>query len=356
MKPNFDNCILNVVSSIMKKYQLSSKYITNQIVDEKIKNAKHVFLILLDGLGKNIVEKHLSVDSFIRSNMKDYITSVYPPTTVAATSAICSGKSPGETGILGWHQYFEEIRQDVVLFKNVTTYTNYPLTINVFNTYLHYIPIIKRFKNVKTFELYPSFKENGFRTFKSMSKEIVNISKLPDATYTYCYWNNPDYLMHELGTNDPKIKKVIKQIDRLLAKAFKNAGDDTVFIIIADHGVVDTVDLFLTDYPDLYSTLIRKPSIEARTIAFKVKDHDKFKLLFENYFGKWFTLYETTQFLEAGYLGNEYTAAQKFLFDYVAVATDKYNIALERDDFIMKAHHAGDTEDEMIVPLSIASK
>ena len=40
MKPNFNNCILNVVSSIMNKYEVNSKYITNKIVEEKIKNAK----------------------------------------------------------------------------------------------------------------------------------------------------------------------------------------------------------------------------------------------------------------------------------------------------------------------------
>lgn len=356
MKPDFNNCILNVVSSIMNKYEVNSKYITNKIVDEKIKNAKHVFLVVLDGLGRNIIEKHLTTDSFIRSNMKDYITSVYPPTTVAATSAICSGMSPGESGWLGWHQYFDEIRQDVVLFKNITTYTNIPLTINVADTYIHYTPIISKFKNVKTFELYPSFKENGFRTFKAMGKEMVNISKLDEPTYAYCYWNNPDYLMHECGTSSPKVRKVVKQLDKTLAKTFKNVGKDTTIIIMADHGVVDTTDLFLTDYPDLYNTLIRKPSIEARTVAFKVKDHETFKTLFKKYFGNWFKLYETSEFLKEGYLGNEYTKATRFLFDYVAVAIDKYNIALERDEFIMKAHHAGDTVDEMIVPLSIVTK
>ena len=37
MKPDFNNSILNVTSSIMKKYNISSKYNSLDVIDKKIR-------------------------------------------------------------------------------------------------------------------------------------------------------------------------------------------------------------------------------------------------------------------------------------------------------------------------------
>ena len=76
MKPDFNNCILNVTASIMNKYQIKSKFSTISIIDEKIMNSKHIFFIILDGLGKNIIENNLDENSFIKKNIAKWIPSV----------------------------------------------------------------------------------------------------------------------------------------------------------------------------------------------------------------------------------------------------------------------------------------
>ena len=73
MKVDYDNCILNVTASIMKKFKVSSNHKSLVPVDVMIKDAKHIFFVVLDGLGKNIIEKHLSETSFIRSNIYKWI-------------------------------------------------------------------------------------------------------------------------------------------------------------------------------------------------------------------------------------------------------------------------------------------
>ena len=356
MKPNFNNCILNVTSAIMAKYHIESKYEVNNLIYDQIKDKKHVFLVVLDGLGKNLVEQHLDQNSFVIKNSIDYITSVFPPTTVAATTSLLSGKAPGETGWLGWHQYFDDFKQDIVLFKNVNFYTGERLTINVANTYLGYNPFYYSFKNVECRELYPNFKENGFNKFSKMIEEMVKISNKQNETYTYCYWNQPDYEIHEFGTKHHIVKKVIKKLDQELNKFMKKCGESTAVIVLADHGLVDTKNLYLKDYPDFLECLVRKPSIESRTLAFKVNNHEKFLELFDKYFGKYFALYDRKTFLESGYLGPDAKKAIPFLGDYIAIATDNYCIAYEKQDPIFKASHAGGTADEMIVPLVIATK
>lgn len=356
MKPDFNNCLLNVTSTIMDHFNVQSDYQIMDDVKAKIKNAKHVFLVVLDGLGKNIIEKNLNEKSFIRKNVCKWITSVYPPTTVAATTSLLSALSPGETGWIGWHQYFSQVEEDVILFKNQTNYTGKTLSIDVANTYLPYIPFYTRFKNVKSRELYPKFRVGGFSSFAKMGKEMIKISSQNNQTYTYCYWDNPDYLIHELGTSHPRVKHLIRKLDKNLEKIYDKINPESAIIVVADHGLIDTKNLYLVDYPDLLECLAKKPTLEARTVGFKIRNKDKFEKLFQQYFGKWFKLYKREEFINEGYLGLNYQKAVPYLGDYIALATDKYCLCYQKEDMEFKASHAGDTDEEMIVPLIVLVK
>ena len=303
MKPDFNNCILNVTASIMKKYQVKSKFSTISIIDEKIKNSKHVFLIILDGLGKNIIENNLDENSFIKKNIAKWITSVYPPTTVAATTAALSGVNPGISGWIGWHQYFQSINADVELFRNTNTYTGKKYNYNVPYMFIPYQPFYTKFKNVICRELYPSFRENGFNSFSEMKEEIIKISKTKDATYTYCYWDEPDHTLHDNGINNETVKEVINDLDKNMADLYNRCGPETTILMIADHGLVDVEFIYLEDYPDFLQTLELLPSIEPRTTSFKVNNKSQFCYLFQKYFGKIFNLYNSEEFIESGLLG-----------------------------------------------------
>jgi len=358
MKPDFNNCILNVTSAIQAKYNISSKYEVNKLVYDKIKSSKHVFLLVLDGLGRNVVEQHLDHNSFIVRNSVDYISTVFPPTTVAATTSLLSGKSPGETGWIGWHQYFEDYKKEVVMFKNTNALTGEKLTVNVANTYLGYDPFYYKFKNVKCSELYPSFRENGYNKFSKMIGEMIKISRSNEETYTYCYWDEPDKDIHMQGVGSKIIKKLVRRLDNSLNEFMKKCGEGTSLIVVADHGLVDIKTFYLTDYPDIVECLVRAPSLETRTIAFKVNNHEKFIQLFKKYFGDYFVLYDRKSFLEGGFLGDDYKKAMPFLGDYIAIATSSYAIEYARNEkeLPFKAAHAGGCEEEMRVPLVIASK
>ena len=356
MKPDFENCILNVTSSIMAHFGINSPYKANEQVLLKLKNAKHIFLVILDGLGKNIIEKNLSSSSFIRTHLTDWISTVFPPTTVAATTSALSGLAPGETGWIGWHQYFKDIDEDVVLFRNFTQVGNVPMPFIVTDRFIPYQPFYEKFNNVSTKELYPGFKKDGFSTFKEMGEEIIRISHSSENTYTYCYWDNPDKLLHEYGTTDSLVKQTIQTIDNELDSIYQSLGPDSTLIMIADHGLVDTSNLYLVDYPDIVACLKRRPTIETRTCSFEVNDLDKFKELFNKYFGKWFTLYDKDTFLQMGYLGSNYQKAIPYLGDYIAIAIDQYCLCYEPSDTVFKANHAGGMKEEMIVPLVILAK
>src|SRR5690554_3658742 len=94
--PDFNNSLINLVATIKDYYHLENKFKILNPLSKLIKNSKHLVLIILDGLGKLILENNLKTDSFLRRNLKSYITSIFPPTTAAVTTMLRSGKLPGD--------------------------------------------------------------------------------------------------------------------------------------------------------------------------------------------------------------------------------------------------------------------
>ena len=103
--PDYNNSIMNVSNSILKYYGVKTNYNGIDILDKKLENEyNHIIYILLDGMGSNIVKKLLKKSDGLRRYMRKEITSVFPPTTVAATDAVISGVPPITNGHLGWVQ------------------------------------------------------------------------------------------------------------------------------------------------------------------------------------------------------------------------------------------------------------
>ena len=95
--PDYENSVLNLINSILKYYNVETKYDGLSVLDEKLKNKyKNIVLIVLDGMGEEILNL-TSPNGFLKSNQKSVITSVFPSTTTAAMTTYYSGKPPIET-------------------------------------------------------------------------------------------------------------------------------------------------------------------------------------------------------------------------------------------------------------------
>ena len=117
--PDYSRCLVNLANSILKKFGAETTADTLPSADRYLAKAyKNVVVLLLDGMGTSIIGKHLSEDGFFRSHLVDTYSSVYPPTTVAATTSILSGLYPNEHGWLGWDVYYPELGRNVTVFRN----------------------------------------------------------------------------------------------------------------------------------------------------------------------------------------------------------------------------------------------
>ena len=90
VKNNYNECITNLACSIRKYFDLEYKHNTLDYIDEILEEyqPKNIVMILCDGMGSNIIDKVLDKDSFLIKNRIKPITTVFPATTVAATTSM----------------------------------------------------------------------------------------------------------------------------------------------------------------------------------------------------------------------------------------------------------------------------
>lgn len=365
IRPDYTNSIVNVTNSILAYYQAKTHHPTHSKLDQYLqeKSPNHIIYVLLDGLGMNVIEHHLPPSAALRKYLMTPITSVYPPTTVAATTAVIAGKTPFETGHIGWVQYFKQEDTNLIVFQNKDFYTGEFQTENLKEKYMSfpsfYSQINAASPHVITKEFFPSFREGGSETFSEEIDKVLLSTHNADVSFNYVYWVEPDLTQHEHGTYSKEVGSVIKQLNEEVTLLFDNVTDDTAVILIADHGLIDVEQLPLFKYDDVTSLLSQKPSIEPRTTTFFVKDgtQELFQERFNRHFHEYYDLMTTEAFLTSGLLGSgqRHPVFKQCLGDFVALAKSNYMFSLHEGKGY-KAHHAGSSEEEMMVPLIVYPK
>lgn len=362
-KPNYKNNLVNFSSSLMKYYGQTSNYPTHGVVDFILsKKYRHVAVIVLDGLGTSIIEKNLNNGSIFKTHQIIKLNSVFPPTTVAATTAIRTGKAPIESGWLGWSLYLNDEDPSVELFSNNEHYTQTPFTKFKTGEVIDNTPFFKKLKKAESYEIMPAFVENGVKTFAEGVDKLLNIVNKDEANFTYFYWTNPDGLMHEHGTSAPIVKVNILELEEQIEKLKENLPDNTCIFITADHGQLDVEPIELYNNTNITRCYRKLPSGEGRATQFYIEDEfkDEFENTFKELYGEYFNLYTKEEFIKSQLAGmfDPHENTKYSLGDYISIATDKYyfQFAEDKDGFVFKGHHAGLTDDEVFVPLILLKR
>lgn len=358
--PDYENCIANLANSILEKFGVCENHQKLGLLESYLeRDYENVVVILLDGMGKCIIQKNLDKDGFFNSHLAGNYSSVFPPTTVAATTSMANGLMPSEHSWLGWDCYYPQIDKNVAVFLNQESGTEQPAAdYNVAWTYCGYESVVSKIRanGGSAYEVAP-FVEPFPDSFEQICQQIRDLCKQPGKKYIYGYWNEPDHIMHQQGCYGEAAKQTVRDLEEqvcLLCEELKN----TLVIVTADHGHMDSEGVALVDYPKIMECLVRMPSIEPRALNLFVKEGkgEQLECEFRKEFGDKFLLLTKEQVLERKLFGSgkEHPNFRKMLGDYLAVAIDDlsiYNTREEADYFV--GVHAGLTEDEMQIPLII---
>lgn len=359
--PNYEECITNLSNSILKHFNLETYHNTLPFIDEILdKDYKNVIVVLCDGMGSILLDELLDKDSFLIKNRRKTVTSVFPPTTTAATTSILSGLNPNEHGWLGWDLYFKKEDKVITMFLNTIKDTNIKAeAYNVATTTYPYESITKKIsKNYETHELL-SFKNEEYRTLKGIVNKIIELSKNNNKKFIYAYYDNPDSLLHEHGINSELVKNEFQNINNSL-KYLCDKIEDSVVIILADHGHIDCKNILLEDYPSIKKLLERTTSIEPRAVSFKVIPDklEEFKNEFDKYFKNDFKLYTKEEIIKSKIFGDGLNNPnfEDAIGDFIAIAISDKSILDNRNLINFKSLHAGLTDREMFIPIIVKEK
>lgn len=363
VKNNYNECLTNLACSIQKYFGLEYKHNTLDYIDEILENKKpkNIVTILCDGMGSNIMDRILEKDSFLIKNRIKSITTVFPATTVAATTSILTGLNPIESGMLGWFMYYKDIDEIITTFigSRQTDKEYRPLkeAIEYRNKHMKETTIMDSLNNETNYKGYPLFPfgKNPYKDINDMFNIIESICNESGKKYIYAYNPEPDSSMHELGCDSNEVKKIIVNLNDAIEELSKKIKD-TIIFVVADHGHINVENIDLNNYPDIVECLSKNTSLEPRTINFFIKEEKKkeFERLFNKYFSSDFDLYTISDVIESKLFGDgeENEIIRDSLGDYLAIAKTNKTL-IYRGFEELKSQHAGYTDDEIYVPLIV---
>lgn len=386
--PDYHNCLVNLSNSILKRFGARTTAGTLALADAYLEGEyRNVVLLILDGLGTSVVERHLEKDGFFRSHMAGSLDSVYPPTTVAATTSILSGFYPNEHGWLGWDIYYPQIGKNVTVFTNreqqkekenaapsaadpegkmkwTEDSLEEALPAAAYNVGFRYTPYQNIVEIIKAsggsayaaMPFMPPYPQSAEAILKLVEK-LCNDS---GRKFVYAYWNEPDSVMHKTGTGSPETHRIVTELEKMVEKTVSGLSD-TLFLITADHGHMDSKNCCLLDYPEIMNCLVRQPSFEPRTLNLFVKEEYKasFPKIFNKYFGDSFVLLAKDEVFSERLFGTgtDRDGLEEMIGDYVALAiSDKSIFITHIGAQEMLGAHAGLTEEEIRIPLIVIEK
>lgn len=362
MTPDYTNTGLNAVSSIARHFHYPLAHSTLPVLDRELeKGYRNAVLILLDGMGIDLIQKALPEDSFFRRHTVHILSALYPSTTANVTTCLECGQSPREAGWLGWTLYFKQIQKPVDVFTNRS---NGEAAAD-FNVAERYIPRDMLYARINAAgyaqaHIISPFGDVKADSFDDMLDAALRLAREPGPHYLYLYWGDPDHTMHMTGCYDPKVFSVLRELEAKTEAFASRLPEDTLLILTADHGLIDGEFHYLAEEaPEILAMLAHAPTVEPRAVSFHVKPACKaaFPAAFEKRFGGHFLLLTGEEFIR-DYLGGGpiRPCVYDFVGDYMALATDAWCIQDHRRDHELKGVHAGLTPQEMQVPLILAGK
>ena len=374
--PDYNNSILNLITSILKYYNVETKHDSLKVLDEKLeKKYRNIVFIVLDGMGEHILKSISPNGYFMKNNIK-CITSVFPSTTTAALTTYYSGKPPFESGWIAWSQYFKEYGRAIDMLFHKESYLKEDISkakINVFESVVNYEPIFNRIENAskgtKAYEITPEYSDR--RSKRSLRAnnltEICDNIKLicknkDENNFIFAYSDNPDGLLHKYGCASQEAKEMVIDAEKQIEKLREELPEDTLIIISADHGHKDITKVYdLLEYPQIQDCLIMPASLESRAVAFWVKEDKKqeFEKLFNKEFSEDFLLLSKEEVLKKHILGygDKHKKIDDFIGNYLAISISSSIIRLQTyladGKPVKKSTHCGLTKEEMEVPLIV---
>lgn len=370
--------LVNLMSSVATALGAGSAYAPlAALPPDALASARHVVMLVVDGLGLDYVRGR---EGALRSHLRRQLTSVFPSTTASAIPVFLTGLAPQQHGLTGWHMYFREIGAVAAplpfrlrtgkqglrdagvtptqLFGLTSLFDRLPVPCHVVSPQ----HIVHSDFNVA---LSGGAQRHGYQTLDELFGTIAGLlQSTAPRSYVYAYWPQLDSLAHEYGIGSAQVAAAFAALDAAFAQLLEAArGTDSVIVVTADHGFVDTDQTIdLDDHPALRDTLLLPLCGEPRAAFAYVREGraQQFEDYVRTQLGDRVDLVPSETLLNQGWLGPgaAHPRLKDRIGDYVLLPRGK---AILRDWLVGEPRHVhvgvhgGTSAAEMTVPLVVAA-
>ncbi len=345
-----------------------------------IADARHVLLLVLDGLGSRWLARH-SAGSALAAHHVAELTSVFPTTTASAITTFLTGDAPQQHAVTGWFMWFRELGAVLSVLPGNPRYggVGYAQAGVDLDKLLGHRPIVERMRTQSVLVSPSYIARSDFNLAHLGNARLVThkspeqlfrasaraIRKAREPSYLYAYWPGLDGIGHEHGMESPQAVAHFRELDERFAAFLESiAGTDTAVLVTADHGHLDcgredVIDL--ADHPDLADCLRIPLCGEPRAAYCYLRPGrvERFRAYWRDRLADRFDLHSSQDLIDAGLFGTG--APHPRLLERVgdmtliscgrAIITER--LPTERD-FSQIGVHGGLSADELYVPLCVA--
>jgi predicted AlkP superfamily pyrophosphatase or phosphodiesterase len=337
--------------------------------------AECVVLLLVDGLGWDLLQQHADRSPFLSGLASRMLTAGFPTTTAASIVSLGTGRPPGQHGIVGYSTRLDGLSEPVNWLTWRGAHSGRDLAID-------YPPeqVQRQDTAFERAELAgvnatvvsaPLFRESGLtRAGLRGGQYVPAFTPADTATLVaglararrgliYCYSADLDLIGHVRGCRSEAWPAQLELIDRAARMLFDRLPANARLLVTADHGMLDIAENAKVDYdnePQLSEAvdlIAGEPRVRYLYVA--PGELEAVRTRWRQVLGDRVQMLTRDEVISRGWLGPVVSdEARARIGDLTALATSELAIVrrtAESRSSTLIGHHGGLSDAELLVPL-----
>ncbi|AEH37443.1 alkaline phosphatase family protein [Halopiger xanaduensis] len=240
-------------------------------------DVENVLVVLIDGLGLNRWKSERDdvplLKRLTERGTVTPLTSVYPSETAAAMTTYHTGALPAEHGVIGWNVYEPTVGTSFLALPFVDKDGNPPAGLEPGDVAdaEPWVVDLERDVDVHYVTGYPEHEayatNHEYESLEDLGSTLEGALDAPASpSYTFAYVPHVDVAAHQHGTTAEQYREALAQacaqLEDALATVDRDTAEETLVLVTADHGHVDTDpdrNVDLTEFDVLEESLERGP-------------------------------------------------------------------------------------------------
>ncbi len=207
-----------------------------------VAGSRAVVLLVLDGLGWNILEAHRSMLPALGAMEGGSVTTVAPSTTSTALTSLTTGLAPSQHGITGFRMRVPEGVLNVLRWRLDGGRTPpKAFTVQRHTPFMgRTVPVVTRSEFRMSGFTDAHLRGGRFEGWSTVSALVERCRLLvgEGERFVYAYYPGVDSVAHEYGLHGSFFTAELRFADALVARMVEALPPDTSLVVTADHGQV----------------------------------------------------------------------------------------------------------------------